>query len=219
MDDISSFSTLEPRSESGRACLICASNVSYIHNLDLTVLHVPGLSYMTSIWTWLSYMYLDCLAYPESGLDCLTYAWTIVYDQQLDLTVLHMHLTVLHMCGIWNGLSCICLDCLISGLECHLHALTVLYAQNLVLTVLYVPLTSHMSRIWTWLSYIYLDCLTCPESRRDCLIYAAPAWRDGKGSARAEDAQKTPTQSHATQECRAEWPTGEIAKFGYFISS
>jgi len=23
----------------------------------------------------------------------------------------------------------------------------------------------------------------------------------------------------ATQECRAEWPTGEIAKFGYFISS
>ena len=23
----------------------------------------------------------------------------------------------------------------------------------------------------------------------------------------------------STQECRAEWPTGEIAKFGYFISS
>ena len=27
------------------------------------------------------------------------------------------------------------------------------------------------------------------------------------------------TSPHATQECWAEWPTGEIAKFGYFISS
>ena len=29
----------------------------------------------------------------------------------------------------------------------------------------------------------------------------------------------TAVPSTITQECRAEWPTGEIAKFGYFISS